>query len=131
MEDANNRGKTIWDMLTYERERVAGELEEEQDQVALTALLRVMVLRGAPPPAQVDLLSPENACVVREGALLRGRLPASLVWRRARLDVHFSLLLPPLRALIHGYLELTTEEFWATGLGRLTNAPVTSTPIIL
>jgi hypothetical protein len=95
MEDVNNRGETIWDMLTYERERVAGGLEEEQDQPALTALLRVMVLRGAPPPALVDLLSPENARVVREGALLRGRLPAYLVWRRARLDMHFPLLLSP------------------------------------
>jgi hypothetical protein len=97
--------------------------------LALTVLLRVMVLRGeptltkvrnAPPPAlaESDLLSPENARVVHKGAQSRARLPAYLVQRRALLDAHCPVLLPPLRALVHGYMKLTTtEELCATGLG--------------
>jgi hypothetical protein len=38
--------------------------------------------------------------------------------RRALLDAYCPLLLPPLRALVHTYMELTTtEELWGTGLG--------------
>jgi hypothetical protein len=92
--------------------------EKRDDFAALTALLRVLVLRGVPPPALVELLSPEPARMVQEGARLRARLPAYLVRRRALLDAHCPVLLPPLQALVLGYMELTTtEEIWATGLG--------------
>jgi hypothetical protein len=96
----------------------------ENNPAALTPLLRVMVLRGDPPRKKkvvrkgLLLLSPENVRVVQEGARLRARLPAYLVRQRALLDAHCSMLLPPLRALVHSYMELTTtEELWATGLG--------------
>jgi hypothetical protein len=53
--------------------------------------------------------------VLQEGGRLRARLPAYLVRRRALIDAHCPLPLPPLRALVHGYMELTTtEELWAT-----------------
>jgi hypothetical protein len=79
-----------------------------------------MVLRDAPPPALVALLSPEPARVVQDGARLRARLLAYLVQRRALLDEH-CLLIAPLCAVVSGYEEpTTTEEPWATGLG---NAP--------
>jgi hypothetical protein len=56
--------------------------------------------------------------VVQEGALLRAQLPVYLERRQALLDVHCSVLLPPLRALVLGCMELTTtEEIWSTGLG--------------
>jgi hypothetical protein len=121
MDDVNNDGVNVWDMLVQNLEDAAnddGEEGVEDDLQPLTGLLRVMVLRGAPPPALVALLSPEPARVVQEGARLRARLPVYLVRRRALLDAHCPVLLPPLRALVHGYMELTTiEELWATGLG--------------
>jgi hypothetical protein len=81
-----------------------------------------MVLRGAPPPALVALLSPEPARVVQEGARLRARLPAYLAHRRAYSDLRcprVSFLPGVLRALIYGFEGPgTTEELWATGLGE-------------
>jgi hypothetical protein len=51
--------------------------------------------------------------------LCRARLLAHLVRRRALLDAHCPVLPPLIRALVHGYMELTTtEELWATGLGQ-------------
>jgi hypothetical protein len=113
MDDATNGGVTVWDMLVvYLKEANQTEI------LTLTGLLQVMVLRSAPPPALVALLSPEPGRVVQEGARLRARLPAYLERRRALLDAHCPVLLPTLRAVVHGYMELTiTEELWATGLG--------------
>jgi hypothetical protein len=89
------------------------------DPAELTALLRILALRGDPPPTLVALLSPEPARVVQEGARLRARLPSYLVRRRALLGAHCPVLLSPLRDLMHGYMELTTtEELWATGFGQ-------------
>jgi hypothetical protein len=77
-----------------------------------------MVLRGVPPDTLDALLSPENARVVQDGARLRARLPTYLRQRQALLDEHCPVLMSPFRALVHGYMELTTtEELWATGLG--------------
>jgi hypothetical protein len=149
IEEVNNAGERIWDYLFTHFVEKDGRLVEEDrgyedDTAALTALLRVLVLRDAPPPDLVVLLSsapdghfsdrfppnidPEHIAkrlselvlperVIQEGLRLRARLPAYLVRRRALLDAHCSIL-PPLRALVHGYMELTTtEEIWATGLG--------------
>jgi hypothetical protein len=64
-------------------------------------------------------VSPKLARVVQEGTELWARLPVYLVRRRTILDAHCPALLPPLRALVHGYMELTTtDELWATGLGK-------------
>jgi hypothetical protein len=115
MDDVNNKGESVWDTLTRHLDEVH---KEKSDTAALTCILRVLVLRGALPPTLVALLSPEPARVVQEGAQLRARLPAYLVRRWDLLDAHCPLLLPSLRALAHGYMELTTtEELWATGLG--------------
>jgi hypothetical protein len=87
------------------------------DATAVTSILRVMVLRGAPPAELTARLSPEHAQVVEDGARLRAGIPEYLARRRALLDAHCPLI-PPLRALVHGYEEpTTTEELWATGLG--------------
>jgi hypothetical protein len=95
---------------------------EETEPNGLTGLLQVLVLRGAPPPALVAVLSPEAARVVQEGARLRARLPAYLAHHRAYLDSRcprISLLPNVLRALIYGFEgPATTEELWATGLGQ-------------
>jgi hypothetical protein len=124
MEAVNNDGKTIWDLLTHRilTPHVLGNFSTHRyNPRKFIALLRVLVLRGSFSPALVALLPPEPARVVQEGARLRARLPAYLSQRRALLNAHCSVLLPPLRALVHGYMKLTTtEELWATGLGQAT-----------
>jgi hypothetical protein len=118
MDDVTNAGVTVWDMMVEFLKEANETLDLEAELLALTGLLRVLVLHGAPPSALVALLSPEPARVVHEGAQLRARLPAYLVRRRALLDAHCPVLLPTLRAVVHGYVELTTtEELWVTGLG--------------
>jgi hypothetical protein len=90
-----------------------------EETVALTAMLRVMVLHGGPPESLVAELAPPLQQIVQDGARLRARLPAYLTQRRALLNAHCPLL-PPLRDLVHGYEEpTTTDELWATGLGAL------------
>jgi hypothetical protein len=130
MDYVNSDGDTVWDMLIHHLEVVADDESDcdaddrgvETDLTALFNLLRVLVLRDAPPPALVALLSPEPARVVQEGARLRVRLPAYLAHRRAYLDMRcprISLLPVVLRALIYAFEgPATTEELWATGLGQ-------------
>jgi hypothetical protein len=90
-----------------------------EDTLALTAMLRVMVLHGGPPASLTANLAPPLQRIVQDGARLRARLPAYLAQRRALLDAHCPLL-PPLQALVHGYEKpTTTDELWATGLGEL------------
>jgi hypothetical protein len=84
---------------------------------AISALLRVMVLRDAPLVELITCLSPERSQVVNDGARLRTRLPAYLAQRRALLDAHCPLI-APLQDLVHGYeVPTTTAELWATGRG--------------
>jgi hypothetical protein len=80
IEDVNDDGDSAWSLLIRHIERGS---DEKYDLVARTVLLRVMVLRGAPPPALVALLSPEDTYIVQERALLQARLPAYLAHRRA------------------------------------------------
>jgi hypothetical protein len=122
MEDVNYDGATVWHLLIVHLKGGKRDDEVEADSLALTALLRVLVLRGAPPPGLVALLSPEPARVVQDGARLRARLPAYLTHRRAYLDSRcprISVLPGVLRALIYTFEGPgTTEELWATGLGQ-------------
>jgi hypothetical protein len=92
-------------------------LDGDKVVAELTEMLRVMVLHGGPPELLARDLAPPFQQIVRDGALLRAKLPAYLVRRRDLLDAH-SPLLPPLRDLVHGYEKpTTTNELWATGLG--------------
>jgi hypothetical protein len=85
--------------------------------VALTAMLRVIVLHGSPPDTLTVVLAPPFQHILQDGARLRARLSAYLAQRRALLDAHCPLL-APLANLVHGYEEpTTTDELWATGLG--------------
>jgi hypothetical protein len=126
IEDVDNGGGTVWDMLTLHLEDVPEDRDVETDLAALASLLQVMLLRGDPPLAVVALLSPEDTDIVQEGARLRAQLPAYLAHRRAYLDLRcprVSLLPGVLRALIYTCEELaTTEELWATGLGEAPGA---------
>jgi hypothetical protein len=87
MEDVNKGGHKVWSLLILHLENVARGYEVETDPLALPGLLRVLVLRGAPLPALVALLSPEPARLVQEGAQLRARLPAYIAHRRTYLDL--------------------------------------------
>jgi hypothetical protein len=81
------------------------------------AMLRVMVLHGAPPESVAEGLAPPLQRIVQDGARLRAWLPSYLTQRRAVVDAHCPLL-PPLRDLVRGYEEpTTTDELWATELG--------------
>jgi hypothetical protein len=70
MEAVNNYGENMWDLLTNSVKLMDEDYGFEyhrRETAQLIALLRVMVLRDAPPPALVALLSPEPARVVQEG----------------------------------------------------------------
>ena len=125
--DRDNQGSSVWsgsdpDALPYAlrgayRRDDAGEYVATEGAARLTEMLRVMVLHGGPPESLTADLAPPLKRIVQDGARLRARLPAYLARRRSLLDAHCPLL-PPLRALVHGYEEpTTTEELWATGLG--------------
>jgi hypothetical protein len=105
--EADDEGGTVCDILFFEEDANVTALAE------FTALLLVMVLKGAPPDDFVARLTrPEHVRVVEDGARLRAALPVYLVGRRTSLDD--CPLLPPLLALVCGYdLEPTTEELWA------------------
>jgi hypothetical protein len=111
--------KTVWDLL---KDHLIASAQDwiyyaAHDDATITALLRVRVLRGAPPPELTAELSSERALVVQQGARLRDRLPAYLLQRRTRLG-ECCPLIAPLQALVHRYEgPMTTEELWATGLG--------------
>jgi hypothetical protein len=66
MDDVSNKGETVWDLLTEPSTAVA-EGRAETNTSTLTGLLRVLVLRGAPPPALVALLSPSPRAWCRRG----------------------------------------------------------------
>ena len=107
------QGRTVWDLL------IGYTLWRDHDAAALNALLRAMIVRGAPPVHFLlrPSLSMKQKQIVREGMRLKTRLPAYLSQRRALLDTHCPLI-PPLQALVRGYEEpTTTDELWATGLG--------------
>jgi hypothetical protein len=110
--DVDSLGQDVWHVL---RSAI-----RNADAAEVTALLRVMVLKGAPPTEVVAQMQPQHVWLVRGGAQLLLALPAYLVQRRALLDAHCPLI-APLLALVHSYdpEPTTTEEIWATGLGRV------------
>jgi hypothetical protein len=114
--EANNRGQTVWTLLASHLSSV-----HVFDAAELSALLRVLVVRGAPPAdfgIGAQLEQPEHTRVMEEEARLRAALPAYLVRRRALFNAHCPLI-APLLALVRSYDPgpTTTEELWATGLG--------------
>jgi hypothetical protein len=113
--ETTNDGRTIWDLL---RHKFRFDLRGHS---AVNALLRVLVLHGDPPRQFVGDLS-RYPQVIEEGARLRARIPAYLAHRRAFLDAKCPLLAPlpeELWTLIFDWEgPATTDELWATGLGR-------------
>jgi hypothetical protein len=76
---------------------------EDANVTALTSLLKVMVLNGAPPRRFKIILKPEHVRVVEEGVRLRATLPAGYLTQR--------------RAILDAYCPIGTWSTAATGLG--------------
>jgi hypothetical protein len=114
--DISRDGETVWDLLTDHL--IWNRTSRVRYHPALvTDLLRVLVLKGAPPGELTARLSIEHRLIVEEGARLLAEFPAYLTQRRAFLGAHCPLI-APLRDLVHGYeAPTTTEELWATGVG--------------
>jgi hypothetical protein len=124
--ETDNEGESVWTQRSYDglphrlesaytkdedRKYVSfdGEFVPNRDIVALTAMLRVMLLHGGPPESLTAELAPPLQQIMDYGTRLRARLPAYLMQRRALFDAHCPLLLP-LRDLVHGYEEPTTTD---------------------
>jgi hypothetical protein len=143
--DSDNEGTSVWTVSAYyslpgmlinsykkggdgEYVSINGEYVPAGNIGTLAAMLRVMVLHGAPPDFLTATLPPPFQRIVQDGARLRARLPSYLAQRRALLDAHCPLL-PPLQDLVHSYEEpTTTDELWATGLGASLQRPRRSRP---
>jgi hypothetical protein len=81
-------GTCCYDTLRSQMRLTADDDKVKENPAALSGLLRVLVLRvlvlrGAPPPALVALLLATDANMVQEGARLRARIPAYLARCRA------------------------------------------------
>jgi hypothetical protein len=117
LSEVDRNGTTALDMM--ERKlgfKLSLKMNTEADGEVI-ALLRVMVVRGAPPVQMAARLLHAYARVVHDGARLLLRLPAYLARRRTLLDEHCPLI-APLLALVSGYEQpIATDELWATGLG--------------
>jgi hypothetical protein len=105
--EKDRKGRTAWDLLDF---RITVGCSSSD---GVSALLRIMVVRGAPPVQYVARMSSEHVQLVEEGARLLARLPTYLA---RRLKVHCPLI-APLRDLVSSYeYPTTTEELWATAL---------------
>ena len=113
--DVNDDGDPTWSLLAL-RIR-CGDTRDSDPEIA--PLLRVMFARGAPPPGFADVLhTPDTLAVVRQGELLRARLPAYLARRLALLRAHAALPPPGLVEIVAGYAEPSPEELWDSELVR-------------
>jgi hypothetical protein len=79
---------------------------------AVTALLRVVLLRASLPADIITRLSLTHPYVVNKATKLRKMLPVYLTKWRALLDAHCPLI-APLQALVAGYAEFTIDDVWA------------------
>jgi hypothetical protein len=122
MEQVDRFGTTIWALLNTYLVDTVNQVKDADVRVnpaTVTALLRVMLLRGAPPASLTAKMAPEHVRVVEDGARLR----AYLAQRRVLLDEHCPLL-APLQALVHGYeTPVTTDELWAMDFRAVLKRP--------
>jgi hypothetical protein len=122
MEDVDHFGTTVWALLTMYLVDTVNQLEDADVRVnpaTATSLLRVMLLRGAPPASLTAKMAPEHVRVVEDGTRLR----AYLAQRRVLVD-EYCPLLAPLQALVHGYeTPVTTEELWAMDFRAVQKRP--------
>ena len=109
----NNLGQDVWGYL-----RQAIQYKSLQP-AQLTPVLRCMLLLSAPTADFERDVHADLRPLLREGRLLRERLPRYLEDRRALIQRECPALRPPgLLEVVMAYAgPLSTEEAWATGVG--------------
>jgi ankyrin repeat protein len=103
--DTSDEGDTVWDLFE----------PRCHDPVALTSLLKIMVMLDNSPPAFVAKLSPANAELATRGRYFRAQLPSYLEQQRASVIEHCPLP-PVLLPIVVEYSATTPEDMWTDGL---------------
>jgi ankyrin repeat protein len=83
----------------------------------LTALLKVMIARGAAPPSFATAVPPALRPLLAQGVVIRPRLPADSLWRAQRTTALQAsdcghCLAPAVLGVLGGYAEVSEEELW-------------------
>jgi hypothetical protein len=107
-ETANN-GLAVWSWLSIHR---------FADDIAISSLLKVMVMLEDAPEYFTDVLSLHNvkfAEIATRGRQLRSQLPSYLEQQRASVIAHCPLP-TVLRPLVAEYAVITPEDMWTYGL---------------
>ena len=89
-----------------------------EDKEVMAPLLRHLLLQGAPTAEFERDLDPALRPLLSEGRLLRARVPRYLAQHQAALLQACPLGPLGLIELVAGYAEPSSEELWATSLGR-------------
>ena len=89
-----------------------------EDKQIMAPLLRHLLLQDAPTANFERGLDPALRPLLSQGRLLRARVPRYLAQHQAALSQACPLGPPGLIELVAGYAEPSSEELWATGLGR-------------
>jgi hypothetical protein len=90
------------------------ELDDETE-LELSLLLKVMVMLCDAPPECMNGLSPQNAEIVKRGKQLRVQLPTYL--QEQHVSVVVSCPLPVvLQSIVVAYATTTAEDMWGNGL---------------
>jgi hypothetical protein len=107
MTEHDNCGETVWDF-------VSSGIQTRMN-VALSSLLKVMVMLKDAPAAFIAEISPQHAELCTRGHQLRAQLPSYLEQQRAAVVAHCSLP-GVLRSVVTAYAVTTPEDMWADGL---------------
>ena len=106
-----NEGITIWWLLSTPHSCL---LTPESDHEFIS-LMRVMLVKKDPPPDYVALLRlPATLEVVRQGALLRARLPGYLAQRQTLIRTHVALPPMVLVEMVAAYAEPSVDDLWGS-----------------
>ena len=111
IDEQTNDGATVWSLLSHRIDR--GDIHESSPD--LIPLLRVMLVKGAPPPDFVAVLRvPATLEVVRQGELLRARLPGYLAQRQTLIRTHVALPPMVLVEMVAAYAEPSLDDLWGS-----------------
>ena len=106
--ESNNDGQVIWTRL----------YTNYMEPAALRSFLRVAVLLESPPADFIAGLTREHRLLITEGERIRLAVPQYLERRRAVVEAHCPLEVPPLVELVLRLSEPDAEDIWAIGLGQ-------------
>jgi hypothetical protein len=100
----SGKARSVWDNLSKNM-IIKGE------PVALTSLLKVMVLLGDAPLDCIAKLSPHNAEIATQGRQIRALRPVYLEQQQASIDTQRNLP-AVLQSIVATYAEPTPDEMW-------------------